>query len=146
MIATNAEPILKARLKGMRPEHMVAISMVGPLGLDNPTVFAKPEVKYDWRWVRGLDVCLYLEDSQDWPGIAKDIALQHPQHFSLWNHAEAWGATIYLIPQPSDLGKPVRYWKWELDFTPWLDFQNKDFAECRRYERNEWGFPYAVDC
>lgn len=130
MIATNAEAILAARMKGLKPADMVIVSLVGPVGMDNPTVFAKPEVAYDWRWVRGLDVCLYLNDDQEWPDLLKSVALQRPEHLSLWSHSGEWGAKVYLIPSATDIAKPVRSWKYELDFLPWLDFQNKDFLQC----------------
>jgi hypothetical protein len=130
MIATNAEAILAARMKGLKPADMVIVSLVGPVGMDNPTVFAKPEVAYDWRWVRGLDVCLYLNDDQEWPDLLKTIALQRPEHLNLWSHSGEWGAKVYLVPTATDIAKPVRSWKYELDFLPWLDFQNKDFLKC----------------
>lgn len=130
MIATNAEAILAARMKGLKPADMVIVSLVGLVGMDNPTVFAKPNVSYDWRWVRGLDVCLYLNDDQEWPDLLKSVALQRPEHLSLWSHSGEWGAKVYLIPTATDIAKPVRSWKYELDFLPWLDFQNKDFLKC----------------
>lgn len=130
MIATNAEAILAARMKGLKPADMVIVSLVGPVGMDNPTVFAKPNVSYDWRWVRGLDVCLYLNDDQEWPDLLKSVALQRPEHLNLWSHSGEWGAKVYLIPTAADIAKPVRSWKYELDFLPWLDFQNKDFIKC----------------
>lgn len=134
MIAKGAEPILAARMKGYKPADMVAISLVGPLGLENPTVFAKPEDKYDWRWVRDLDVCLYLNGEQDWPMILKDIALQRPKHLSLWDQVAGWGASVYLVPTDRDIALPVKMWRYELDFTPWLDFQNEDFKTCKSYK------------
>lgn len=129
-LATNAQPILAARMKGMKPADMVIISMVGPVGMDNPTVFAKPEMVYDWRWVRGLDVCVYLNDEQDWPDILKAIALNRPEYLNLWSHSGQWGAKVYLIPTAADISKPVRSWKYELDFLPWMEFQNEDFKKC----------------
>lgn len=130
MIAVNAEAILAARMKGLKPADMVIVSLVGPVGMDNPTVFAKPEVVYDWRWARGLDVCVYLDDAQDWPDVMKAIALQRPEHLSLWSHSGEWGAKVYLIPTAHDVTRPIRVWKYELDFLPWLDFQNEDFKKC----------------
>lgn len=127
MIATNAEPILAARMRGKKPADMVIVSLVGPVVTDNPIVFAKPEIVYDWRWVRDLDVCLFLDDAQDWPELLKAIALNRPEHLNLWSHSGQWGAKVYLIPTAADIARPVRTWKYELDFLPWLDFQNEDF-------------------
>ena len=61
MIAKNAQPIIDARLRGKKPADMVIVSLVGPVGMENPTVFADPAQQYDWRWCRGLDVCVYLD-------------------------------------------------------------------------------------
>lgn len=132
-LATNAKAILDARMKGFKPADMVLVSLVGPVGADNPTVFAKPALPYDWRWVRGLDVCLYLLDEQEWHITLKDIALHRPEHLSLWSADGKWGAKVYLIPTAQDIAKPVRMWKYELDFLPWMDFQNDDFITCRTY-------------
>ena len=58
-----------------------------------------------------------------------------------WNDVGNWGATIYLVPTPADVEKPVRYWKYDLDFLPWMNFQNDDFLIGRRYVRDQNGFP-----
>src|SRR3972149_775637 len=145
MICTNAEIIVAARMKGKKPVDMVIVSMVGQVGVENPTVFAKVDTPYDWRWVRDLDVCVYLHDDHDWPDILKAIALNRPSHLSLWNVSGHWGATVHLIPSESDIAKPPRYWKFELDFMPWMDFQNEDFMLGRSYARNQYGVPHAIN-
>lgn len=130
----GAEPILKARLKGMKPADMVIVSMTGPVFAENPVVQIKFGETYDWRWVRGLDVCLYIDDDTDWFLVLKEIALQRPEHLSLWTPKGQWGAKVYLIPTAADVEKPVRLWRYELDFLPWMDFQNKDYIECKSYQ------------
>lgn len=144
MIAQNAQPILDARLKGLRPADMVVVSLLGPVVVDNPTVFAEVGKTYDWRWCKGLDVCIYLHDALDWPELVKAVALARPEHLSLWNHVDQWGAKVFLVPTESDLAKPVRRWSFELDFSVWHDFQNIDFVKCTKYQRNNTGVPYAV--
>lgn len=139
ILATNAQEILAARMKGLRPSDMVIVSLVGPVGAENPTVFAKPELAYDWRWVRGIDVCVYLDDDQDWSKTLMDIAKSRPEFLSLWSVTGKWGAKVYLIPSAGDVGRPVRAWKYELDFLPWMDFQNADFEACIKYKTNDWG-------
>lgn len=144
MIATNAQAIIDARVKGMRPADMVIVSMVGAVKTENPLVHVKPGTAYDWRWVRDLDICLYVNGPEDWPLTLREIGLQRPRHMELWNHAEMWGAHAYLIPTAQDVAKPVSQWKFEIDFLPWMDFQNRDFIQCRTYERDHNGVPYAV--
>lgn len=144
LIAKNAEKIIEARMKGYRPADMVLVFLEDALTSNNPAVYAKPETAYDWRWVRGLDVCVYVSDADDWGHLAKAIALQRPDYLAIWNYEGKWGARVYLIPTASDVRQPVRYWRYDLDFTPWMDFQNADFIAKRQYERNEYGVPYAV--
>lgn len=143
-LADGAEPILKARLKGMRPADMVNVSQMGVPPFDNPTVRAKPLERYDWRWVRGLDICVHIDPEVDWFIQLKDIAMHRPDYLCLWNPVEKWGAQVYLIPLPTDLDKPRQFWVCELDFMPWQDFQNDDFMTGRTYGRNEYGIPYAL--
>jgi hypothetical protein len=129
-LAEHAEAIVRARLRGLRPADMVIVSLVGPLAVSNPVVLARPGLAYDWRWTRALDLCLYMRDGQDWPGLLKDIALQRPAYLSLWCANAGWGAKVYLIPTADDVARPVRLWQYELDFLPWMDFENEGFKKC----------------
>lgn len=144
LIPNGAEKIIAARVKGYRPADMVLIQLGRSRDSGNPTVVADTHIAYDWRWVRGLDVCLVVNDADEWPDMAKDIAKQRPGYIGIWNDVGNWGATIYLVPTPADVSKPVRYWKYDLDFLPWMDFQNEDFLVGRRYARDETGFPHAI--
>lgn len=145
MIAKNAEKILAARLKGQRPAHMVLISMEAPMQSTNPIVHIRGGVVYDWRWVCDLDVCLCVQDGAEWAQVAKDIARCRPAYLAIWNVTLEWGARAYLMPTAEDVTRPVREWRYELDFTAWHDFQNKDFKEGRIYGRDEQGIPYAIN-
>jgi len=144
LIATGAEKIVAARIKGYRPADMVMIHVNHSRGTGNPAAVADQGIAYDWRWVRGLDVCLVVNDEDDWGVMAKDIAKQRPGYLGIWNDAGSWGATIYLVPTASDVHKPVRQWLYDLDFLPWMDFQNDDFLNCRQYVRDQNGVPYAI--
>ncbi|MES2323257.1 MAG: hypothetical protein V4633_13415 [Pseudomonadota bacterium] len=127
----SAASIVAARLKGMKPEEMIRVSLVGALCAGNHVVHAKPGILHDWRWVRDLDVCLYVEPSTDWATTLKEIALQRPAFMSLWDVRGEWGAKVYLIPTKDDIEqcRPVVKWEYELDFLPWLDFENAVFLE-----------------
>ncbi|CUI02638.1 hypothetical protein BN2497_53 [Janthinobacterium sp. CG23_2] len=145
MIARGAEPILAARRRGMKPDEMIRVSLVGSLCHGNHVVYAEPGAAYDWRWVRDLDVCVCIGPSADWAATAKAIAMQRPAHLSLWNSYEQWGAKVYLIPTAEDIKKPIERWTYELDFQPWMDFQNMDFIAGRTYARAPGGMPYALN-
>jgi hypothetical protein len=144
MIATNAEPIIAARLKGRKPADLIRVSLVGTICHGNHVVYAQPENAYDWRWCKDLDICLHIGATPDWAHMLKSIALQRPAHLSIWNTYEQWGAKVYLVPTVDDLAYPVKDWLYELDFLPWLDFQNDDFLTGRTYARDAKGMPYAT--
>ncbi len=145
MIPKNADPIIAARLKGRKPVELIRVSLVGPLSEGNHVVHAPPGKAYDWRWTRDLDICLHIGLSNDWVETLKAIALQRPAHLNIWNTSDQWGAKVYLVPTAGDLALPVKDWHYELDFLPWLDFQNEDFMIGRTYARDEKGMPHAVN-
>lgn len=145
MIATNADKIIAARLKGQRPADMVMVALDDAFTSRNPIVYAKADVAYDWRWTRGLDICIRVKDADDWGHMAKDIALQRPAYLCIWNQEGSWGARVWLVPTTDDVRRPVRTWRYDIDFSLWLDFQNTDFINHRVYSRDEHGMPYAVN-
>lgn len=145
MIPEHADKIIDARLKGKRPADMVLVFLDAPQRTRNPFVIAKLGVAYDWRWVRGLDVALYVNEADDWGTMAKDIAMQRPDYLAIWNHESKWGARVWLVPTAADVERPVRQWRYDLDFSIWMDFQNKDFLECREYARDEYGVAYELN-
>lgn len=145
MIALNAQPIVDARMRGFKPDDLVLVSLVGHVSAANPVVRAIPGTLYDWRWVRDLELCVYVGERGDWVQTLKAIALQRPAYLAIWNCSEHWGARVYLVPRTDDIERPQRQWQYELDFLPWLDFQNDDFLQCRAYARSPEGMPYAVN-
>lgn len=145
MIAANAQPIIDARLRGLKPDGLVLVSMVGGVDVTNPVVRATPAVEYDWRWVRGLEVCVYVGDRNDWADTLKEIAKCQPAYLAIWNCIDRWGARVFLVPTPDEVEQPQRLWQWQLDFLEWLDFQNDDFYTCRTYARDERSMPYAIN-
>lgn len=145
MIATNADKIIAARMKGMRPADMVIVSLEDHLKTNNPVVYAKDNIAYDWRWVRGLDICVYIKDSNNWAPMVKAIAQQMPEYLCVWNFSAEWGAQVVLILADGDLDRHRRHWRYDIDFRIWMDFQNSDFKTCRTYGRDENGIPYAID-
>ena len=146
-IALNAEPIVAARLRGMKPAEMIRISLAGALVPGNHTVHAKPGIPLDWRWVRDLDVCVCANSTDDWHDTLKAIALERPEHLSLWFVDLKAGSKVYLVPAPEDIEQhqPPEKWTHELDMLPWLDFQNADFVSGQTYDRHPGGMPYAAD-
>lgn len=132
MIAQNAQPIVAARLRGMKPSEMIRVSLVGTLCAGNHQVHALPDTAHDWRWACDLDVCVYAKSTDDWYATLKQVAHARPEFLSLWFTDLHAGSKVYLIPTSDDIARcrPVPKWEYELDFLPWLDFQNQEFAQC----------------
>ncbi len=130
MIATNAQAILDARMQGFKPDEMILVSLVGKISATNHTVLAKPGTVYDWRWARGLDVCVYIEDGQDWRSVVLALAKSMPGSLALWDAPGKRGANVYLKPShPAHEPKPSHKWEWVLDFSSWFDCENAEFAK-----------------
>jgi hypothetical protein len=136
-LARNADPILAARRRGLKPGEMVMVSLVGRIDSANITVFADPDIAYDWRWVHGLDVCVWIGDEPHWVSAVKAIAQARPDYLCVWHCRQGWGARIFLVPTAEDVSKPKHLWSFELDYLEWLDFQNRDFIEGRTYQSTQ---------
>jgi len=132
-VADGAQKIIAARANGMKPADMVIVSLVGVPATENPYVTARVDEQYDWRWVRNLDIGVYVQDDDDWSETVKAMMMHKPLYLCVWNVPGKWGARVWLEPQRDEIHKPQSMWKWEIDFTLWLDFQNEDFAAGKRY-------------
>lgn len=128
MIAQNADAILDARRKGLKPAELILVSLIGRLNEQNHTIYASPRKAYEWLWARGLQVCIYTAPGIDWRATARSIASERPSFLAVWDADNRQGANVYLLPHPADLDKPQSQWRWNLDFLPWLSPQNKEFA------------------
>ena len=47
----GAKTILEARINGQRPADLLIVSLVGAVDESNPVIVAKPDAKYDWRFL-----------------------------------------------------------------------------------------------
>jgi hypothetical protein len=128
MIATNAKSIVKARMQGFRPDELILISLVGRISERNHTVLADPGQVYDWRWVRDLDICVYIDGACDWRAAMLTIRKAMPRIMWVWDVDSQRGASVFLKPShPASEPKPARSWDWVLDFTSWFDCQNEAY-------------------
>lgn len=124
----GAQSILAARQRGMKPAEMLIVSMIGPVNESNHTVYANPIMEYDWRWLVGLKVCLYVKPGIDWRKAAMDIARCKPEWFGVYDAAQMKGTDVYSLPVVEDIAKPSTHWRYKLHFIPWMEFQNFQFA------------------
>jgi len=127
-LPNGAEPILAARKKGMKPAEMLIVSLVGKVGESNHTIYANQDAEYDWRWARGLKVCLYVNQTSKWRPVIEALARQKPEWLGLYNVDQFKGATAFYLPRVEDIEKPQSQWRHVLDFLPWTAWQNNEFA------------------
>lgn len=128
MTANGAMPIIAARRKGFKPAEMIIVSLIGRINEPNHTVYASPKTEYDWKWARGLQVCIYASPKVNWQPVARAIAAELPSFLGIWDADNRQGANVYLLPYPDDIGMPRNQWRWRLDFLPWSPSQNAEFA------------------
>ena len=130
MIAHGASPILAARLKGMRPAGLIIVSMIGPVDEVNEVVMTEPDVDYDWAWVVGLPIVIYINGSLNWRKTTLAIKTALPSKLMLWDVDSERGCDVLLKPV-IDAGEIRRHgWGWMLDFISWQECDNEDFKKC----------------
>lgn len=128
MIPANAKPIVEARMRGLKPADLILVSLIGRINEVNHTVYANRRNDYDWKWARGLQVCIFTSPSVEWKPVARSIASERPSFLGLWDADNLEGADVSLLPHPDDIDRPKNEWRWVLSILPWLPFQNEDFA------------------
>ncbi|CAL63142.1 Hypothetical protein HEAR3033 [Herminiimonas arsenicoxydans] len=107
---------------------MILVSLIGRINEPNHTVYANPKTRYEWPWVRGLQICIYAAKDVKWTDTARSIASERPSYLAIWDADRCEGSDVYFLPHPADVHKPRSEWRWHLDFLPWLPFQNREFA------------------
>ena len=127
MIPNNAQAIIDARAKGMKPDEMILISMVGRINEPNHTVYAGAGKAYDMRWLRGLQACIFASSGVDWRGLANLALDAKPAYLALWDVGLSQGAEIYRLPNVNDIEKPRSQWRMKLNYIAWTPEQNWRF-------------------
>ncbi|KVN72794.1 histidine ammonia-lyase [Burkholderia stagnalis] len=85
-LARNAQSLIDLRMRGIRPELPVLVSLVGALEFENVTLIADPKVRYDWRAIGGLDVEVIASTAVTFPSLLQtlaDLALGVPKRMIL---------------------------------------------------------------
>lgn len=129
----GAQPILQARLKGETVLDLVIVSLVGQLDEGNPVVVAcGPE--YDWRFCRGLQVCIFGKVGTPNRQTAMAIGSNIPSRLYLWDVEAKEGTELIVHLRESALNKRPGEFKtsdWTAILWPWSDWQNRTFQEVR---------------
>lgn len=85
-IPGGAPPIIAAREVGKRPADPVIVSFVGRHGWPNPTVYAEPGVRYEWRWLNDLRV-IVLASHARMPGAELRRILEAEPRWEVYRDA-----------------------------------------------------------
>lgn len=129
ILPMGAKPILDARLRGQRPAEMLIVSLIGKTDELNHHVFANPAGDYDWRWIVGLDACIYVRPGVNWQAMAMQIARAKPRWLGLYDVDRFEGADVHAFPRIEDIDRPQAQWRWYLDFLPWTRYENQFYLE-----------------
>lgn len=128
ILPNGAQPILDARKRGFKPAEMLIVSLIGRVDELNHTIYANPATEYDWRWMVGLDACIFVRHGVSWQGVAMAIARARPRWLGLYDVDRFQGADVWALPRVEDIDKPQSQWRWKLEFLPWMNFQNEAFS------------------
>jgi len=131
-MATNASQIAALREQGKQPAAWVLVSFIGRVeNEDNGfTVYARPEVDYDWRWVVGLDLIAFVRCGQSVAAQLKAIRNERPKTLSLWDVDRKTGAQVYFdYPMDTpELLRKARGKSLNIELLPWFAWQTREFV------------------
>lgn len=127
-IPNGAQTVIDARKRGFKPAEMLIISLIGPTNEANHTIHASPKGEYDWRWLVGLDACIFVNGQTDWKAITRRIAASGAHWLGLYDVDRFQGADVWYLPAVEDIAKPRSHWRYKMSFLPWLLVENQEFA------------------
>lgn len=126
----GARPIVEARRAGQKPSDLVIVSLVGALPDEvNPVVQATANA-YDWRFMRGLQACIFARPGQAITRLARAIGCHSPAWLAVWDveNGEGADAIVHLSFAAIDTAK-TRFQETDFSviFWPWLACENQQF-------------------
>ena len=131
-LPTGAQQIIRVRQSGKRPADMVLVSNIGKLPGENPQIITEG-TGFDWRWLTGLDFCMFgeindalMENLED---ICKAAKGYLPSRLLIWDTKHETGIYAWYLPKAETIHLPKTRWEWEFSFIPWTDWQNQNFKE-----------------
>lgn len=131
LLPKYSDRLLALRLDGKDPAELVFISLDGLQTeyIDNYQMVCDVNKSYDWRLLRGLDVCLLIRASI--PNLM-DFMLDmcrgiKPGRMYIWDIDTYLGAELYAHPTLETIVLHRDLWEWELDCIAWMPRQNEEF-------------------
>jgi len=126
----GGETILMSRMRKLAPE-MVIVSLlpvrqrlvVEPYAL----VRAIPGKDYDWRFLKKLHTMVVGNSGHARHGLFEQLC-QEAQPVQAWFVDEVKGYDVSYLPTPDSVERPREQWVWKLDFFPFFDSMNEEWA------------------
>lgn len=132
--APNTGAVLDLLRDGVEPAF-VGVTFCGetPFARDGFDVYPNPGERYEWQWVRGLDVVVFAKPRQPIASALQAIANARTNSLHLWDVERHIGAEVLLdLPATHDRYKSMISARaipvWLL---PWDDRQNAKFLGAR---------------
>ena len=129
----GAKRIIDSRMNGEKPDELVLVSLVGPLRNEGNMVVLADGPEHDWRFCRGLHVCIFGKVGTPNRQTAIAIGQRLPTKLYLWDVESKEGAELIVHIRESSLHKrgDFKASDWTAILWPWSDWQNKQFEEVR---------------
>lgn len=131
VLPLNGDQLLTMRLRKQDPDGLVVITFVGrhPDFSENFTLSAKSGKQYDWRIIKGLDVCLLIKPGLE--GIAKSMldVTREARNAQCWDVERMVGCELSALPAVATITKHRSDWKWKLDAIVWTAGQNETWRK-----------------
>lgn len=128
-IPHGAQEIIDANKANKRPGELIIVSLVGQLQEMNKTLIADgPD--YDWRFVFGLDICIFSRPGKQTVPTAMAIGRNLPGRLMVWDveNKEGADATVHVNLDAIDKAY-INPHDWSVIWTPWVAWENKKFEE-----------------
>lgn len=133
-VPNGAQRIIDLRMRGVVPDDLVIVSLVGPLPDGNPLILADGS-DYDWRFLRGLRVCIFGRVGTPNRQTAIAIGRNLPERLWLWDVDAREGADVICHIRLNSLDKGFRNLAasdWSAFVWPWSEWENKQFEGNRK--------------
>jgi hypothetical protein len=82
----------------------------------------------DWRFVEGMQVCVFAKRGCDFRGLCKAIGYCGPKWLGLWDVERKQGADAFVVMKVDSIDKNRHGIEdFDIVFDPWIEWQNKKF-------------------
>lgn len=129
VLPLNGDQLLTMRLRRQDPDGLVIISFVGRHEhfTENFTLSAKSGKQYDWRIIKGLNVCLLIKPGLE--GVAKSMmdVTREAGNAQCWDVERRVGCELSALPTVESITRSQ--WQWKLDAIPWTAGQNETWRK-----------------